>query len=374
MYISIHDIAKVEIKNAPEAVENYFNWFLSPFIVSQTGKADLVIEMVDYIDIPNSASYISTGAIYDDSDIYYFDRYGHKFSTIFSDLDYGKACRVIAEKDVTPDSIYNNIIFPFIRYRVSSLGVALVHASAVELDGMGILFPAWARTGKTNILMHFLGNGGNYLGDDFVLINQEGSIFSYPKPINLYSYNFAEFPVLVRNLNTPRRCILFLSNITSGCSHAWSSALKKESNLKRLLALIESLASYPMTHVQMDIQRAFGKPSQALQIPISYTFFLARDQRDKIHITEGSPEDMAQKMARCLDAEFMHFQQLYRMFRFAFPDRKNNVIEYCARGEQQILEQAFGSGRTYNVTIPERLRSDRLYKAVMDLISDGHTT
>lgn len=81
-----------------------------------------------------------------------------------------------------------------LRRQFAAEGRVLVHASGLVKDGTTYVFPAWRHTGKTNTLLALLRDGGDYLSDDRVWIDRDGTVWGYPLPVNLLPYNAESFP------------------------------------------------------------------------------------------------------------------------------------------------------------------------------------
>jgi hypothetical protein len=70
-----------------------------------------------------------------------------------------------------------------------------VHAAALERDGKALLFPSWARIGKTALVKRFIdGLGFRLLGDDLVIVCGDGQCYGYPKPMGICAYHKEIYP------------------------------------------------------------------------------------------------------------------------------------------------------------------------------------
>ena len=71
----------------------------------------------------------------------------------------------------------------------SSRRCLFVHAGAVEWRGQAIVIPGRSRTGKTTLVAEFLKRGAAYYADDFVAIDTDGYLHSYPRPLSVRMRN-----------------------------------------------------------------------------------------------------------------------------------------------------------------------------------------
>lgn len=76
-----------------------------------------------------------------------------------------------------------------LRFIILHHGKAFVHAAGIVYDNKGILVSGWAQTGKTSLLLEFMKDGANPLGDDSCLIARNGTLYSYPIPINISNFH-----------------------------------------------------------------------------------------------------------------------------------------------------------------------------------------
>ncbi|HEX3031964.1 MAG TPA: hypothetical protein VHS59_06935, partial [Bacillota bacterium] len=69
-------------------------------------------------------------------------------------------------------------------------GATFIHSAAVEKAGRAVVFASWGRVGKTPLLIGLIRDQGwNLLGDDLVILTQDGRCLGFPKPMVLYPYH-----------------------------------------------------------------------------------------------------------------------------------------------------------------------------------------
>ncbi len=78
-----------------------------------------------------------------------------------------------------------------LRKKYIESGLTFLHGSGFIYNGYPLLFVAWRHTGKTSILLKFLNHPKieGYIADDRFIIDEKGSIYMYPIPINFFGYN-----------------------------------------------------------------------------------------------------------------------------------------------------------------------------------------
>lgn len=92
----------------------------------------------------------------------------------------------------SPHVLYTNVVEPVLRWAVAERGYALVHGACVSVDGMAYLITARTDTGKTTTTLRLLEDladeGIEFLGDDLVLVDANGLVLSYPKPLTISAH------------------------------------------------------------------------------------------------------------------------------------------------------------------------------------------
>jgi hypothetical protein len=85
----------------------------------------------------------------------------------------------------------------FLQNQLVKRNLSFVHGAGIELDGKGIVFPAFGGAGKT-IAVSALRNkqGFKFYGDDYVIVDSQGFMYSYPCDFSIYDYHINLFPEL----------------------------------------------------------------------------------------------------------------------------------------------------------------------------------
>lgn len=74
--------------------------------------------------------------------------------------------------------------------------MTFVHAGAVEIDGVAVVFPGRSRWGKSTLVSSLVDQGCGYLSDEYAVVSPEGFVFPLSKPIRLRRGDKAEYRTL----------------------------------------------------------------------------------------------------------------------------------------------------------------------------------
>jgi len=101
-----------------------------------------------------------------------------------------------------------NLVLPLIRFldeaviqRLTSLRA--VHSGTVLLGGRALLLPGSTHAGKSSLVAELLRRGATYFSDEYALIDSDGRVHPYPRPLLLRNGSPEQFPVLPGEFNAP---------------------------------------------------------------------------------------------------------------------------------------------------------------------------
>lgn len=78
---------------------------------------------------------------------------------------------------------------------------AIIHASGIELDGQGLLLPAWGGVGKSTLASQAVLHGrARFISDDHTIVDQAGRMHLHLLPIHFYAYHAEQDPVLSQRM------------------------------------------------------------------------------------------------------------------------------------------------------------------------------
>jgi len=76
-----------------------------------------------------------------------------------------------------------------------------VHAGAVLIDGRALLLPGSTHAGKSSLVAELLRRGASHFSDEYALIDSQGCVHSYPRPLLLRNGRPLQSLVLPEELN-----------------------------------------------------------------------------------------------------------------------------------------------------------------------------
>jgi hypothetical protein len=73
-------------------------------------------------------------------------------------------------------------------------GLVFLHAGAVGINGKAIVLPGQSFKGKSTLVTELVRAGAEYYSDDFAILDEEGLVHAYPRPISLRAIDGRHMP------------------------------------------------------------------------------------------------------------------------------------------------------------------------------------
>ena len=231
----------------------------------------------------------------------------------------------------SPHVLYTNVVEPVLRWTLAERGFALVHAACVEKDGLAFMVTARTDTGKTTTMLKILGNGGGFgfISDDLTLVNPEGDVLTYPKPLTISHHTLHATPK--NHLSFGRRFAL-----------VFQSRLHSKSGRKTGFVLARS--GLPAATMNAVVQKLIPPPKYFVETLIPEVHLSQKAKLAGLFIIErggtGSEslphkEAMTTLLENCEDA--YGFPPYQAIAPFLQQSNGNNLIER----ERKIIADAF---------------------------------
>ena len=192
-----------------------------------------------------------------------------------------------------------------------------IHASSFYYKNKLHIFPAWGGIGKTNLLIHFLNDNAIFFGDDLIIINSDGTVYPYLKPVNLLYYNFETFPDLLNNFKKINKILLK--------SLKFFQIIKKYFKRSYLVYGLFNVLIRKLEN-RLNVQIPFYKISKNQKLYSKFNNFniynLEKTFDDNIHLYKPNLDSLSKKLSICMYWERNYFADLISAYIYAFPEQK----------------------------------------------------
>jgi hypothetical protein len=120
--------------------------------------------------------------------------------------------------------------------------------------------------------------------------------------------------------------------------------------------------------VDMHPKRLFGSGFGAMTGTLNKIFFVGSHETPDVVVRPVNPQEIAQRMVFSLQYERLPFMAFYMMFRFAFPDRVNQLIESAEERQRETLGRVLAGKDAYTVYHPYPVPIPALFDAISPLL------
>lgn len=274
----------------------------------------------------------------------------------------GGPCELVCESGASAVPL----LIPIVNLTALAKGVVPLHAAAFVHRGRGVLVTGWAKGGKTESLLAFMANGAQYIGDEWVYVSADGStLYGIPEPITVWDWHLDDLPgyraAASRRARARIRAARGVMRLERRRPHGTAAGPSRA--LRRLMPIVERRAS-----VQLEPERLFGEGRCALRGSFDKLFLGVSHESKGVSVERIDGREVARRMTASLLYERLDLLSAYLKFRFAFPERRNRLIEEAEGRQRTALERAFDGKDAHVVAHPYPAAIPALFQAMEPLI------
>jgi len=359
---NLHGLIGIRLLNPTESDQKAVQRQLGLLPGTLAGEPDIIIRWVDHLDVAEPLRYLGVDEAGFTTDAFLVLRSKHKTRSRvqipFQQI--GQQCEIVCESGLPAVPL----LIPIINLTALAKGALPLHASAFTYKGTGILTTGWSKGGKTEALLAFMEHGAQYIGDEWVYIDREGhSIYGIPEAIRLWEWYLQQLPSYASKVDTTERLRLRTIKLLIQMGRLTSKFLLKKSLDRVSHALKNQL------HADIRPQKLFAPDSIALAGTLNKIFWVASHADPHVRVEPVDPTEIAQRMVFSLQYERLPLMAYYLMYRFAFPNDRNDLIENAEEKQRQILGRLLAGKDAYTVYHPYPAILPELFEAMQPYIS-----
>jgi hypothetical protein len=318
---------RFDVENSP--IQRYVKEEYGHIVTEKDASdADIIVEAVENLRRKDDDVYFRAPVAYDDEGVFWYDQKGRMARV---ELGGFAEKSTLVQVDPEFDNHFLGIIMEYlVNFKLLSHGACLCHASAIDYEGVRVLFPAWRHSSKTNLMLHFLQQGGRYIADDWVILFRDGSALPLPKRLHLLYYNFIAYPHLVDELDPESRALIkFTTRATRG-----------EYDLD--LDVIDAIRQ--KVRFRRPIQDMDSAREHLQRVPVNMVMLLQRKlaAQETVSVNERNAQEMTALIEPILWFEQMHFHTAYAAHKL-WAGRPIPYLENCRDSISDILVNAFNN-------------------------------
>ena len=364
---NLHDFVGIRLLGAGEREVGLIQRQIGPISRKLEGEPDISLRFVDRLE--STSTLISIGlddAGFDDEAFFVLRSKNKSRARIKIPLEnVGRHCEIVCERGVTAVPH----LIAIINLTALAKGILPLHASAFDYQGTGVVTTGWAKGGKTETLLSFMEHGASYVGDEWIYFGPDERIYGIPEPIRLWDWHLENLPGLRGTLSRKARFRLLLLRFIASTGRRMSGVGRQSpgviaSTARRVCSLVER-----QRYAHFPPHSAFGQENCVLRGKADRIFLMLSHESDEVAVRQIPADNLIDRMVFSLQEERADLVSLYNKFRFAFPERRNEILEECAAIERDLLRRLFDKRTCYELRHPYLVPFERLFDAVEPYIA-----
>ncbi len=351
----LHGLAAIRILGATPRDAAVVDRQLGPIRAPLQRDPDIVVRFVDRLDAGTPMHLLGLDDAGFTEDAFLILRSRHKSrARVQIGLErVGSACEIVCERGLPAVPL----LVAVINLTVLARGALPLHASAFLHEGRGIVVCGWSKGGKTEAVLAFMARGARFVGDEWLYVAGDGTtVHGLPEPMRVWDWHLRQLPgVRARIARADRVRLAGLRAAAAGAARGRRA--------RRVGALIDG-----QLHVDAAPARLFGAEAVVLSAPFDRLFLVGSWDQPQTVARPIEPAEIAARMAASLAYERAPLVGAYQQFRFAFPGRRNALLESAASRESALLERVLAGKRSHAIDHPYPVDLGELFAAMRSVL------
>jgi hypothetical protein len=250
-----------------------------------------------------------------------------------------------------------------------------LHAAAFVHAGRGVVATGWSKGGKTETLLAFMARGARYVADEWLYLAPGGArMFGIPEPIRVWSWHLRSLPELRARLSRGARARLsMLDLVAGGMRRATGDGTRHGTlatrTLNRAAALVREQSCVDLAPARLVGARAVaGAGTADAALRPERVLFVLSHAAPEITVRAIEPRAVVAPMLASLAEEDQRLVSLYHKFRFAFPERRCELLEHAHERRAELLGAALAGKACFEVRHPYPVELPALYDKVAEVL------
>ncbi|MDQ3660567.1 MAG: hypothetical protein M3454_05815 [Actinomycetota bacterium] len=352
----LHGLVGVRLVNAGEAEAGVVTRQIGPVRRPLPGEPDIVVEFVDHLK-EEDVRFVGLNDVAYSKNSFLLQPRGPGRPSARLHLDgIGQGCRIVCERGTAPVPL----LIAVVNLTMLSKGIVPVHGSAFTYRGTGVLVTGWAKGGKTEVLLSFMQQGAEYVGDEWVYVDPETRrMYGIPEPIRLWDWHFPDVPEYLdavgRRGRTRLKAMRVARDVGSRLSSGGGSIARAADRITPVLQRQMFVHAPPAS--------LFGPRACALEGKLEKLVFVVSHSSSDVTVEPVDSGEVIRRMLFSLRYERLPLYSTYLKYRFAFPAAAIPAIEEAEDRESKLLSALSGI-QAYALYHPFPAPIGRLFSAL----------
>ena len=251
--------------------------------------------------------------------------------------------------------------------RLLAKGIVLLHSAAFDVEGHTVLVAGWQKGGKSELLLSFMAAGATFISDEWTIVQPEtGAVAGLGDRLYVWDWHMRQLPSLRSRLRRRQRLKLQLLAAFVAGYRLVGSPVSDTFPISLAGRIARPGAMSSTGQVQPTPQRLFGH-SRADTGRLE-TLILAGVAAGRTRVHAIDPLEVAERMVASQSFERRRLMAAYAGFLYAFPQRRNALLESASERDLELLRRAFADVPAYELLHPYPVRLAEIREAVSLLL------
>lgn len=358
----LHNLVAIRLVAAPRDALETLQREVGPLLRSPSATPDLVIRFVDALPATEDTRLLGLDeAAYDNDAFYLLDPRGRR--TRIPLERFGEPCEIVCERGVH----HIPLVREAIGLRLLAQGNVLLHSAAFTFEGNTVLVAGWQKGGKSELLLSFMSSGATFISDEWTIVRPETRmLMGFGDRLFVWDWHLAQLPALRARLRPRERARLRLLDAYRTAYRMLGSPTSDSLPLSLLSRLARPGAVSSIAQVQPTPARLFGRAradAGTLHMLILAVVAPGPSRTRAIH-----PVDVAARMVASQAYERRRLMDAYAAFRYAFPERRNLILESAAERELALLSRTFRDIPAHELLHPYPVDLSEIRDAILPVL------
>ena len=365
---NIHDLVGIRLVNPSSrdiaVVAGHLGLKPSEF----SGRPALTITYVDRLTVDQPLRFLGRDdvAFTDDAFIIVRGRTLARARTKVAMDRIGETCELVCETGLPT--------IPLLRQLLNLVMLARnfvpVHAAAFHHRGRGVLVTGWSHGSKTGTLLAFMAAGAKFIGDEWIYLSaSHDRMYGLPDQLEARPWYLDELPQYRRQVSVSDRARTGLTAGLAGLLGPLADRSQRRNSPAAKLIRYAHQALLDQQSIHLKPLPLFGAENCLLASPLDVAIVAISHDSPDVLVSPAQLEQVAGRMA----ASFVHEQasllSCYHKHLFAFPDRRNPLLDQLERIYRERVGQALKGKPAYTMLHPYPVSIQALRQAVEPLLT-----